>query len=100
MHEKAAEIVADLVNPVRWSPLDEATRWIRLRCGAYGTVREVEATNAEATSLEADVERGLAQIAAAVARFGRVGMMAASRAFSDALERDLVGPDDFGESER
>jgi hypothetical protein len=83
------------MNPVRWHDLDESTWWIRLRCGACGYVREVEASNEEARRLDADLDRGLNEIAAALARLDRAEMAAMSDAFSAALERDLVGPDDF-----
>ena len=59
------------MNPVRWHDIDESTWWIRLRSGACGTVREVEASNEEATRLEADLDRGLEEIAVAVAEFRR-----------------------------
>ena len=59
---------ADLMNPVSWHDVDESTWWMRLRCGACGFVREVEASNEEAQRLEADLDRGLATIAAAVSK--------------------------------
>ena len=85
----------DFVNPVRWHPLDESTWWVRLRCGACGLVREVEASNAQVDRLDADLDRGLARIAAVVAELDRVQMAAVSDAFAEALERDLVTADDF-----
>jgi len=86
---------SDTVNPVRWHVLDESTWWIRLRCGACGFVREVAASNEEARRLEADLDRGLNEIAAVVAKLDRAEMAAASDALTAGLERDLVGPDDF-----
>jgi hypothetical protein len=85
----------DLVNPVSWNDVDESTWWMRLRCGACGFVREVETSNEEAQRFDADLDRGLAAIAAAVAKLDRVEMAAVSDAFSVALERDLLTPDDF-----
>src|SRR5215208_4425151 len=41
----------DLMNPVSWHDVDESTWWIRLRCGACGSVGEVEASNEEAQRL-------------------------------------------------
>ena len=86
---------ADLMNPVSWHDVDESTWWMRLRCGACGSVREVEASNEEAQRLDADLDRGLTTIAAAVSKLDRVEMAAVSNAFSVALERDLLSPDDF-----
>jgi len=80
--------------------LDESTWWIRLRCGACGSVREVEASNEEAGRLDADLDRGLNEIAAVIAKLDRAEMAAASDALTAALERDLVGPDDFRRSLR
>jgi hypothetical protein len=86
---------ADLMNPVRWHDVDALTWWIRLRCGACGAVREVEASNAEARQLEADLDLGLARIAAAVVELDRGEMAVAADALVSALERDLIDPDDF-----
>ena len=86
---------SDFMNPVRWHELDESTWWMRLRCGACGLVREVEASNEQADQLDADLDRGLAVIAAAVAELDRVEMAVVSDAFAQALERDLVTADDF-----
>ena len=66
----------DLMNPVSWHDVDESTWWMRLRCGACGSVREVEASNEEAQRLDADLDRGLATIAAAVSKLDRVEMAA------------------------
>jgi hypothetical protein len=86
---------SDVVNPVRWRALDDSTWWVRLRCGACGVVREVEATNDEAARLDADLDRGVTEIAAAVARLDRAEMASVSDALRAGLERDLIGPDDF-----
>ena len=86
------------MNPVRWHDLDESTWWIRLRCGACGFVREVEASNEEASRLDADLDRGLIEIAGAVERLDRAEMAAVSDAFTAGLAQDLVGPDDFRRS--
>jgi hypothetical protein len=83
------------MNPVSWYELDESTWWLRLRCGACGFVREVEASNEQAEQLDADLDRGLAAIAAIVAELDRVEMAAVSDAFAEALERDLLTADDF-----
>ena len=87
---------SDVMNPVRWHELDESTWWIRLRCGECGFVREVEATNEEAERLDADLIRGISEIAQAVAKLDRRDMAAVSDALTAALERDLIDADDFG----
>jgi hypothetical protein len=86
---------ADFVNPVSWHELDEMRRWIRLRCGECGLVREVEVTNEEAQRFEHELDRGVNQIAAEFARVDRNRMIADSGTMAAALERDLIDPDDF-----
>ena len=57
--------------------------WIRLRCGQCGDVREVEVSDAEAKRFEQELERGVADIAAAVARIERDGAEALMAALRD-----------------
>ena len=84
---------SDFVNPVAQHEVGETTvqlgwgasvtRWrIRLRCGGCGDVREVELSDAGAKRFERELQRGVADVAAAVARIerdGAEGLMAALR---------------------
>ena len=84
------------VNPVTWREHDELRWWMRLRCGGEcGFVREVVVSNEEAAFYEADLDRGVAKIASAVARLDRERLIAESDAWAAALERDLIDPSDF-----
>ena len=83
------------VNPVAWRERGDLEWWIRLRCGECGLVREVEVSNEEAERYDADLDRGIAKIASAVARLDRERMIAESDAWAAALERDLIDPGDF-----
>jgi hypothetical protein len=72
----------DFVTPVAWHEQGESHWWIRLRCGQCDLVREVEVTDVEAARFDQQLDRGLADIAAALARNKRDGgeaLMAALR---------------------
>lgn len=69
---------SDLMNPVSCHDLDESIWWMRLRCGSCGYVREVEASNEQARRLDADPDRGLVAIAAAVAELDRPDLLTPS----------------------
>jgi ribosomal protein S27AE len=84
---------SDFVNPVARHEQGETTVqlgwgvsmtrwWIRLRCGQCGDVREVEVSDAEAKRFKRELERGVADVAAGVARIehdGAEALMAALR---------------------
>ena len=60
---------SDFVNPVTWHEEGASHWWIRLRCGQCGVVRDVEkVSNDEAAHFERALDRGVADIAATVAR--------------------------------
>jgi hypothetical protein len=85
----------DTTNPIRWHEHDDAHWWIRLRCGECGASRDVIVPDHEAQRLDCDLERGVAQIAAELAMLERMNMRAEVTALTEALERDLIAPDDF-----
>jgi uncharacterized Zn finger protein len=87
---------SDFVNPVSWQPQGESEWWMRLRCGECGFVSEVEVSNEEAERFDAELNRGMAKIASAVARLDRARMIVESDILAAALERDLIDPSDFG----
>ena len=85
---------SDFVHPVAWREAGMTTVqlgwgasmtrwWIRLRCGQCGDVREVEVSDAEAKRFEQDLELGVADVAAAVARIERDGAEALMAALRD-----------------
>jgi uncharacterized Zn finger protein len=86
---------SDVVNPVSWEQLDETCWWIRLRCGECGFVREVKASDEEAKRFDAELDRGVREIAAAVARIDRKQMIAECDALRVALQQGLISADDF-----
>jgi hypothetical protein len=57
--------------------------WIRLRCGQCGDVREIEVSDTETKRFEQQLERGVAEVAAAVARIERDGAEALMAALRD-----------------
>jgi hypothetical protein len=85
----------DFVNPVSWHEQGEAHWWIRLRCGGCELVREVEVSNDEADRYDAELDRGVAKIASKLASLDRARMVTEADIFKMALERDLIGPEDF-----
>jgi hypothetical protein len=64
---------SDFVNPVTWHGDGPSHWWIRLRCGECGVVRERLVSNEDAARFEYDLDLGVADIAAAVARIERDG---------------------------
>jgi ribosomal protein S27AE len=65
---------SDCVNPVAWHEDGASHWWIRLRCGQCGDVRDVEeVSNEQAARFERELDRGVADIAATVARIEREG---------------------------
>jgi hypothetical protein len=64
---------SDFVNPVTWHGDGPSHWWIRLRCGQCAVVREVLVSNEDAARFERDLDLGVADIAATVARIERDG---------------------------
>ena len=64
---------SEFVNPVAWHERGDEHWWIRLRCGQCGFVRELDVSDDEAARFERELDRGLAHIAATVARIEREG---------------------------
>jgi len=58
----------DFVIPVSWFALDEERWSIRLRCGECGSARELVIDNEEARQYEADLDRGVREIARSLSR--------------------------------
>jgi hypothetical protein len=86
---------ADAVVPVDWDELDDERWHMLLRCAECETYRDVVVTDDVAKRYEADLQRGMAEIAAALERSDRARMASEVRAFVTALERDLIDAADF-----
>jgi len=86
---------AETVVPVWWEDVD-GERWhMLLRCGACGTYRDVVAADAVAKAYERDLDRGVAEIRATLARIDRARMTVETDVFIAALRRDLIDAGDF-----
>jgi hypothetical protein len=86
---------SDYVIPVAWEECGKSGWWIRVRCGECGFVRDIEVSNEDAKRFERDLDRGVHDIAAAVARRERERMIVDANALISALRRDLIDPGDF-----
>ena len=82
------------VVPVAWQEQDEASWWLRLRCGECGFVREVEVSDEDVKRFERELDRGVREIAATVAHFEAAARDAHPDALNCALRRDLFPPSD------
>lgn len=99
-HDRGAGLVKcpdcrrEAVIPVDWE--DGGDEWhIALRCGNCGARREVTLDDDEARELHRALDRGAYQIKRTVTALERKRMRAEADALSVALERDLIGADDF-----
>jgi hypothetical protein len=85
----------DSVVPVEAEPL-ALGRWeMRLRCGLCGTYRDVIVSDGDAKRYDEALNRGMAEIAAALRREDRERMTAEVTVFIAALEHDLIDAGDF-----
>lgn len=85
----------DSVVPIEAAPLDPGRWEMRLRCGQCGTYRDVIVSDRVAKRYDEELNRGMAEIAAALKREDRERMTAEVRVFVAALEHDLIDAEDF-----
>jgi hypothetical protein len=90
----------DAVHPVWWEAVDEGHWWIALRCGACGAHGEYLVTNAVASQFDRDLDIALDEIADEAERMSREILSREADALAVALERDLIGVDDFAQDPR
>ena len=90
----------DAVHPVWWEALDEEHWWIALRCGSCGARSEQLVTNAVAARFDRDLDRAQAEIVDEAKRMSLEIMSTEADALAVALERDLIGVDDFAPGPR
>ena len=86
---------SDFVSPVDWAEHDEATWWIRLRCGQCGEAREVVVPQEIADRFDRALDRASLAIAATLERLDRERMTAEVESFVTALRLDLLDAADF-----
>ena len=86
---------ADYVHPVEWQESGEDHWWMLLRCGACGSERDVTVADDVAKRFGEDLDRAERQIERAVRELDGERMAVEVEAFAVALERDLIGADDF-----
>ena len=86
---------AEAVVPVWWEAVDDERWHILLRCGECETYRDVSVPNDVARAYELDLDRGTAEIRAALARIDRDRMTLQADAFIVALQHDLIDAADF-----
>jgi hypothetical protein len=99
-HERGDALVecracgTEAVVPVEWE--DAGDEWhISLRCGACGDRRVVTLDDEQALEFDRALDRGVHRIARTFRVLERRRILAESETLSIALERDLIGADDF-----
>jgi hypothetical protein len=85
----------DFVSMVRCTRAGSGTWWLLLRCGGCGTWHETFARDEAVVALQKAIARGLDTVAERVKCLDLERMVSQVGAFSQALELDLIGPDDF-----
>jgi hypothetical protein len=93
--QRCRECEANSVHPVEWEPFGDTHWWILLRCGACGTRGEGLVANAVAQRFDRELDEAQEQIVRAADRLGLEIMSAHAESLAVALERDLIGADDF-----
>jgi hypothetical protein len=86
---------ADVVNPAHAEPLDEHRWTMLLRCGACGATVDRIASNEAARCYDRVLDLGYDRIARALDRIDREDMAEWADSFVAALDRDLIGAEDF-----
>ena len=83
------------VVPTDWAERDEASWWMRLRCGECGSVREAVVSDAAAQRYDHHLEQGMAEITRSLHRQELEQMARDAETFATALELDLLDAGDF-----
>jgi hypothetical protein len=85
----------DFVSVVRCTNAGDDSWWLLLRCGGCGTWHETFARGDALRALRQATAKGLETVAEGLKRRALDQMSLQVEAFSQALELDLIGPDDF-----
>ena len=86
---------ADCVIPTEWMQQPDSNWWMYLRCGSCGASREVVVPDSAAQRHDADLDRGMHEIAAALERLERGQRAEQADALATALRLDLLAGTDF-----
>jgi len=89
------ECEEDSVHPVDWEPFGDAHWWILLRCGACGARGEGLVGDAAAQRFDRELDEAQDEMVRAADRLGLEILSAQADSLTVALERDLIGADDF-----
>lgn len=85
----------ECVSMVRCTRAGDGTWWLLLRCGACGTWHDTFACDDDVAALQKAIRRGVHSLAERVMCLDLERMGSQAEAFSQALQLDLIGPDDF-----
>ena len=86
---------SESVHPVEWEPFGDTHWWIVLRCGACGDRGEGLVANAAAQRFDRDLDEAQDEMVRAADRLELEILSAQADSLAVALERDLIGADDF-----
>jgi hypothetical protein len=89
------ECGADSVHPVEWEPFGETHWWMALRCGACWNCSEVLVDDDSAQRFDRALDSAQHQMVLAADRLRLESMSAQAERLAVALDRDLIGADDF-----
>jgi hypothetical protein len=93
--QRCPECGADSVHPVEWEPFGETHWWMLLHCGGCGNWAEVLVDDAAAQRFDRALNSAQDQMILAADRLGLEVMSAQADTLAVALDRDLIGADDF-----
>jgi hypothetical protein len=93
--EVCLECGQEFVSMARCSRAGNGTWWLLLRCGACGTWHETFARDEAVAALQRAITRGVDTVAEHARCLDLERMRSQVVAFGQALELDLIGPDDF-----
>lgn len=83
------------VHPVDWSPHGAGSWWMLLRCGECGDSREETVSDGDAKLYDRVLDRADHGMRRTADQLGREVLEAEAEVFVAALERDLIGAEDF-----
>jgi hypothetical protein len=85
----------EFISMARSRRAGNGTWWLLLRCGACGTWHETFARDEDVSALHRAIKRAVNTMAAHARYLDLESMRSQVEAFSQALNLDLIGPDDF-----
>jgi hypothetical protein len=86
---------ANYVHPVEWSPHDDESWWMLLRCGACGASREETVSDLDAEIYDRELDQAERRMRGAADRLSQERLAEQADSFVTALELDLIGAEDF-----